>query len=155
MLGGVVKFQFAGNPSRFFRREGRISDAKGMNDQAVQHDPNPLGVGEMKVHSLLQQVGKVAFLALSCRLQRAPAGQGLEQEEEVGTAFPLILVVPAPDGFRLRGQRFANMAEQLNRTFIDTNNGQAFVKRLSIEFQYILHAPNELATHAGNALFPL
>jgi len=75
---------------------------------------------------------------------------GVKKDEHIDGPITAILVIIA---FKLAGlsrNRLAGFADQLGRTFVETNNGPQRVRRCGIEIQHILHPGDKFAIDLGN-----
>ena len=61
--------------------------------QVVRNQHYPLSIREVLIHELAELMGKAEGSALECNGSSSPAPQRLTSQEDVGRAFPFVLVV--------------------------------------------------------------
>ena len=96
MLRRVVKFQFAQDAPRFFRRKGVVKGSGRVGVEIVQYNPENLGTGKMHVHQLFHAVGKIDLFTLLSRFHFPPTGQRLTHNEQISRSLAFVFVVVTP-----------------------------------------------------------
>src|SRR4029450_13704659 len=107
----------------------------------------------MNVHQLLHLPGEIALGAAWGDVDMPPPTQGLDEEKEIGCAFPAILII-VPSGLSRAGRHgLPRFTDQLHRTFVKTDLWTPSIIRLGLPVQHILHMPDKFRTHTGDAPF--
>src|SRR5208282_2286856 len=105
--------QSAGRAASFRCWEGLVERRLGVDVQVVLKQGDQVGVREVVVGDLPQNVGVIYGGMSVGHLHVSPAFEGGEHHEEVGDAVALVLVVIAGRAPRLHGDRLARLANQL------------------------------------------
>ena len=113
MLGGVHPLKALGEAAGFRRREGLIERRLGVDIQVVLKQRDPVGVREVVVGDVLENVGVIYGGVPFGHLHVSPAFKRREYHEEVGDAVALVLVVVTGLAPRLHRNRCARLGNQL------------------------------------------
>jgi len=81
VLGGVVKLEFADDPTRFSRRQNAVQGGRGMGIEVIQDQANPFGGWEVLIHQQAYLLSKIWFRPLWSDIDVAPSAQGLNKEK--------------------------------------------------------------------------
>ena len=113
MLGGVHPLKALDEAAGFRCWEGLVERRLGVDVQVVLKQRDQVGVREVVVGDLLENVGVIYGGVPVGHLHVSPAFKRGEHHEEVGDAVALVLVVIAGRAPRLHGDRLARLANQL------------------------------------------
>src|SRR3954452_23719782 len=122
-----------------------------MGVEVVQDHPDRLRFGVVLLHQGLHLMGEVFFGAPIRHLDVTPPCVRFEEHEQVARAAPAVLVVVALRLARLHWHRDVLLLYELVGHLIKANLRALGVVILGIEVQDILHAPDKLCAHAGDA----
>ena len=77
MLGGVMKFELAGDPAGFLWRKDTIQGRRSVGIEVIHDQPDSLRLRKVHINELLHLLGKIAFGALFRDINMTPPAQGL------------------------------------------------------------------------------
>lgn len=119
--------------------------------QIVQHDSDHFRLWKEFIDQGLHLVGELLAGAALGHDSLSPSSQGLEQQKEVTTPLPFILIIlsTGPAGFHRQG--LPNIHQQLTRPLVKTDHRTPRIIRLGIQVQHIFHPPNKIRCHLRNA----
>ena len=92
-----------------------------MGIEIIDHQANHLSLGKMDVHQLLYLLGEIPCRALGRDIDLTPAAQRLHEEKQIGRPLTAIFIGVAGRLSRSGGQRLAHLADELDRTLIETD----------------------------------
>jgi hypothetical protein len=81
----------------------------------------------------------------------APGPMHVEEDEQIGCAITLVLAIITLQLSRLGLDRLANLADELDRAFVETDHRALPIRLFSIEVEHIFHAGDELAVDPRDA----
>ena len=110
-----------------------------------------LRLGKVNVHEFPHAGSEVDGGAAVGDLDPAPGPMHVEEDEQVGGAIALILAIVALELARLGLDRLANLADELDRTFIKRDHRTLTIGLFGIEVEDILHAGDVAAVNLRNA----
>jgi len=84
-------------------------------------------------------------------LHPAPGLVGIEEDEEVGGSVALVLTVEALDLAWFGGDGLSHFADELDRAFVEADDGAAWIGLLRVEIEHVFHARDVLGIHLGYA----
>ena len=113
MLGCVHPLKALDEAASFRCWEGLVERRLGVDVQVVLKQRDQVGVREVVVGDLLENVGVIYSGMPLGHLHVSPAFEGGEHHEEVGDAVALVLVVMPGRAPRLHGDRLARLGNQL------------------------------------------
>src|SRR5579859_496427 len=141
---GVVDLQPRQNAAGFLGRERLIQGAADMGVEVVEHQPDLARVGIVDIDQGADGRRPVALGAPRGDLQMPPAGQRLKEDEEVGDAQALILVVEAGHLARRGGHRHAGLADELLAHLVHTDLRRGGIIGVGVHVEHVLHGADEL-----------
>ena len=107
--------------------------------------------GKVNVGEFAHAGGEVHCGAAVGDLDLAPGPMHVEEDEQVGRAVALILAVVALDLARLGRDRLADLADELGRALVETDDRALRIGRFGVEVEHILHAGDVFAVDLRNA----
>src|SRR5574341_926366 len=144
MFGSVMELQLASNAAGLGWLKDFIQDLRFVGVEVVKHQPDRQCSWEIDIHQVAQTVGDINFGAPVGDFNVPPAGQGLEEQKQVTSPFPLVLIVVAQ---RLAGSsrdRLAHFTDQLVRAFIKAHHWIERVVGLLVQVKHIFHPAYKL-----------
>ena len=139
-LGDIMELEPAQHPPRFTRGKGVVERARRVRRQIVQDDLDALRLWEVNVSKLAHADGEVHGGAAVADFDLAPGLMHVEEDEQIGRTVALILAIVALDLARLGRDRLADLADELGRALVETDDRVLRVGRFGIEIEHILHA---------------
>ena len=115
-----------------------------MGIQVVQDDDNRLCLREKIIDQVAHTLSKVDLRATVRDSNVPPTEQGLEEQEEIGGAIPLVLVVKAFRLARLAWQWLARLGNELHDFLVKADLRALRIVSSGVHIQHILHAPDKL-----------
>src|SRR5207237_1033996 len=131
--------------------KGFIESRGRMGIEVILHDTNIFRPRIDLINQPADAVGVVDLAAMLRHLDMAPAPGGVDEEQQVGRAQPLILVIDVlclPWFHRLWGPHLRLRGHQL---FVKADFGVARVVLLDVSVQHILHGRDELRSYGWDA----
>ncbi len=121
VYGGEAQRDLAGDPERLCGRKGGVQRLKAMDVEIVADDDQALGIGELDINQLAQDMGEVDAATVIGGGDVAPAELRRRGQEEAGAAAPGILGVLAGRLARGHRQRGSQVVLQGGAGFIETD----------------------------------
>jgi len=143
MLGRVVDLQTLGEPPGFLRRKRFIERRRRVRIQVVHDQDDAFGERILLLQKIPQGKGPVDPCPPLGHTHITPPAQRLAEHENVACATTLVFAVIPQRLTRPRGQRPANFRHELLAGFIHANHWMLGVVPSSVNFQDILHPPDE------------
>src|SRR5258708_22137683 len=84
-------------------------------------------------------------------LHVAPGPVYVEEHEDGGRTVAKVLIVPARATTGRRGTRYAGLANQLSRRFVETNDRKIWILGFGVEIENVLHPRDVLGIDLRNA----
>ncbi len=103
-----------------------------MRRQIVEHDSDALGVRKVNVGEFAHAGGEVNGGAAVGDLDLAPGPMRVEEDQQFDRSVVLILAVGAFDLAQLGRDRRANLADELGRVLIETDNWAPGIGRFGV-----------------------
>jgi hypothetical protein len=128
-----------------------IERADRVGRQIVQHDPDALCPGKVKVREFAHAGGEVDGGTAVGDFDLAPRSMHVEEDEQVGGPVAFILAVVALKLTRLGLDWRTHLADELDRALVETDHWALRIGLFGIEVEHILHAGDELAVDLRNA----
>ncbi len=125
-------------------RKGLVESAGGMDRQIVLHDTDAGGLGVMDIDIIH---GGAPFGDFDL----APGPMRIEGDEEIDGAVATVLVIVTLALSRLRWDRPAHLADELDGGFVEADQRPLGITRFSVEIEHIFHAGDVFAIDMGNA----
>jgi hypothetical protein len=127
--------------------ESLVERACGMGRQIVHDDTDPLRGGKVNVSKVAHAVGEVDCSAAAGDFDLAPGPMHFEEDEQVGRSIALELAVVALDLPTASPDRLPNLADQLGRALIETNDRMLGIGGLGVEIEHILQSNDPTLPH--------
>ena len=153
MLGGVVQLELASDPPGFVRGQNPVQGGGGMGIEVIQDQSDALGGREVVIDQQAHLLSKILLGPPVRDVDVTPTAQGLDEQKQIGGAFPFIFRVIARWLARAGRQGMAGFAGQLDRAFVEAHLRIPGIFRLRIQVQHLLHMPDIVGTHTGNTPF--
>src|SRR5271165_6802274 len=144
-----MPFEALGEAARFGGRKGLVERRRLVGVEIVLDEDDLLGIGEVDVGDLLQDMGVVDGGAPLADLDPPPAFERGEDHEQGGGSVALVLVVVAGWTSRRRDDRRARFDRQLLGRFVEANDGSFWVVRTPVDVEHVLHAGDEVGVGVG------
>jgi hypothetical protein len=122
VLGDIMELKPTQYTPRLTSGEGLIERTGRVRRQIIEHDPDAVRFGKVKVGKLAHAGGEVHGGTAVSHLDLAPGPMRVEEDEQVDGAIALILAVVTLDLARLGRDRLADLANELGRGLIETDN---------------------------------
>ena len=122
MDGREVESQLARDAPCFGSWKGVVERTKGVGIEVVQHHVDHACLRVAFVNEVLHAAGEVELGTLSTDLDVPAAGQWLDGQQQAGRATPDVLVVLPGWLTGCRRQRWVDVAQQLRRALVETND---------------------------------
>src|SRR5215213_7141738 len=143
MLWSVVDLQLRSDAPGLGRGERLIECGGSMGVEVVHHQHYSLGLWVVDLYKLLYAVRPIDLRSSLGDAAVAPAGQRFGNDEEVGRPLTLILVVLTGCSSWVGGKWLSNLRYKLLALLIEAYLRKTFIVGTCIDFQNILHAPDE------------
>ena len=117
-----MELESAQHASGFDGGKAQYSVAGRVRRQIVEHDSDALGVRKVNVGEFAHAGGEVNGGAAVGDLDLAPGPMRVEEDQQFDRSVVLILAVGAFDLGQLGRDRRANLADELGRVLIETDN---------------------------------
>src|SRR5271157_5656818 len=144
-----MPFEALGEAARFGGRKGLVERRRLVGVEIVLDEDDLLGIGEVDVGDLLQDMGVVDGGAPLADLDPPPAFERGEDHEQGGGSVALVLVVVAGWTSRRRDDRRARFDRQLLGRLVEANDGSFWVVRTPVDVEHVLHAGDEVGVGVG------
>jgi hypothetical protein len=154
-LGRIVELKALGPGKRSRRRQYLIERAGRMRIQIILDQPDAVNSRIMQAQEVLQKVRIIDRSASRPGLHVAKPSVGLERQQDTAGAVALIFIIHAPGLSRLHGERDQDIAQQLTRTLIITEQRRAGVIRAGVLIKDIFQVPEILAGNLPEAPAPI
>jgi hypothetical protein len=122
-----------------------------MGGQVVHDHADFLGLREVEIDQVLHALGEVLCGASVRHFHPSPGMVGVEEDEQVGGSVALVLTVEALELAGLGRNGFSHLADELGGAFVEADDGTAWVRRLGVEIEHVLHARDIFGVHRGYA----
>lgn len=105
----------------------------------------------MYVHQRFHLQGKVLFGAPFSHRNVPPPLTRAEGDEQIGRAFASVVIVIAATLSRQSRKGLTNFTHQLQRTLVETDDGEVRVVGFGVQVEDVLHAGDKLPIYFRNA----
>jgi len=125
--------------------------------QIVDHQPDALGLGELRIGEPADHVSEVLFAMMVGDDDVPPTTRWTEEHEEAFHSTPLVLIVVPSDSAGTWWEWSNDVPEELVGTLVQADDWSKGIIRLSIEIEDILHPPQKVRsdlTQAPLSLLP-
>ena len=150
MFGRVVDCEARPKSSPSLGAQGIHDAALGVGAEVIHHEVNPGGVAVATSDALQRTRERWAFPILT-RVREAPAGERLEDTEDVRSASSHVLVVSTGRMSRSNSSARPGRVVQNDGTFVEHNDRLISSERPGVQPQHVLHAPDERLVDSRNA----
>src|SRR5258706_3283533 len=133
------------------RRKGFVERRRGVRVQVILHQADVLGLRVDLIDEPAHHLGVVVHGALRSHLDVPPAGQWLNQHEQVARATAFVLVIHALRLAWLNRNRRLHISMPHHRLFIQADGRILRVILLLVQVEHIFHGRYELASDCGQA----
>jgi len=145
--GSIVQCELIGPLERFLRGKRMVKRPRRMGVQVVLDELNPIDGRVIRFDKFLHKCGVVHRRALLADLDKAPAPQRLEGEQNTTGALAFIFVIVTFGSTRFHRYRHKHIAQELTWSFIKAYNGTSTIIRLFVQIKDIFHMPNVVASY--------
>jgi len=122
----------------------------GVGTEVVEDEVDPPGIA-VPAGDSPQSSRERPPVPIRRRVGESAACDWLDDAEDVGRAFPHVLVVGAGRLARLDGQSAAGRIEQLDGTLVQAHDRFSLAVRAGVQRQHVLHPVDELLVDFGHA----
>src|SRR5579859_2730949 len=150
MFGGIMHLQTLPNALSLLWWIRLIQAGCCMRIEIIHHQTNALGLRVDLIDQPADGLGKIQPGASLTHLQAAKARQWLDKDKQISGPQSLILVIRASGRSWLGGPGITDFPMHHQRFLVKTDQRLAFIIRLSVQMQDILHSGNILRIHIGN-----
>ena len=148
---GIVQRELLSPLKRLLWGKSVGKRTRSMGVQVVLDELNPIDGRVIRGDQCLHKCRIVQGCALLADLDKAPASQRLEGEQNATGALALLFVVVTFGPARFHWYRHQHIAQELTRACSKTDDGTSTIIRLFVQLQDIFHMPNVVASHVPDA----
>ena len=154
MFRCVVNFQTAPDAIGFLFAKELDQRMVMMRVQVIHHDIDARCFWINHIDQVTHRKGKVLFGAAVGDQHLSGASLGLDKQKQIARAVSFILVILSSSLSRFENQWIGDVGQQLHAFFIKTDQRTSGIVGFLIQFQNMLHLPNELWCHFWNTPTP-
>lgn len=151
VLGRVGKAQLPGDPPGLLWRKSLIERGRRVGVEIVENKFDPFGFGVAFIYQPFEDAGKIKGGAPLCHDDVAQARQWLEDNEQIGRASPLVLII-YPLGYTWPDTlRWSYLGQQLFNFLIQADYRMIGVVVFFVEIQHSFHTRYETTIYFRDA----